>query len=684
MLENLFVKVLEATFVIGIVIVALMLLSTLLNRLYAAKWRYFLWIILAIRLVIPFDLLLPSPVLQINVPNISVAEVQTTVQEGTTAFVAPNTVPNEAVPQNSLTLMNLLAILWLSGMVVFILVQLVGYFYFKKQVWRWNRPIASPKIHDCMQLLSFQMFIDTEVPTFINEKISGPMMMGLLRPTLLLPREDYTDADLSFIIQHELIHYKRHDLWYKLLLVAANAVHWFNPLVYLMVQEANRDLELSCDDEVTKGKTTDERKAYSQTILSAIHFGKTRQIAFTTYFYGGTRTMKERFINIFDIRKKRSGILAVAVVLATILLSGTLVGFTLAKSPKATDASSSSSIVDITGASPVENIHFTITDCNVTIKTLSAAVISPSSNSNGFKYEIDEAVQKLTATENGSTMNIELVSTDKLSEKPTPQRTIIYIPEQQYKKITVVGNSAGISVPALNADFEITNNMGAVSISVSKGFDKSIDFKSIEGSGSLVLSPTADNYTINMTANTSAVSVPKEFPVYVFQPRYEYVKGLGAAKINLDLQGSAFAIAISNKADSKMNTITIKDKVYYYVDSEEHLRLIGSDSYPLSANYMLSADINLTQPWLPIGISDDAPFTGSFNGNGFTISNVFIDNPKGDYKYLGFFGLVSGGTIHNVALENVSIKVGDKTDAATGAIAAVVINGSKVTDCTVK
>ena len=77
----------------------------------------------------------------------------------------------------------------------------------------------------------------------VCRKIHSPMITGLFRPTLLLPHEDYEKADLEVILKHELIHFRRNDLWFKLLLILANALHWFNPFIYVMVREANRDIE---------------------------------------------------------------------------------------------------------------------------------------------------------------------------------------------------------------------------------------------------------------------------------------------------------------------------------------------------------------------------------------------------------------------------------------------------------
>ena len=95
----------------------------------------------------------------------------------------------------------------------------------------------------------------------ICRKIISPMITGLFRPTLLLPHEEYANTDLTVILHHELVHYRRNDLWFKLLLIFANALHWFNPLIYIMVREANKDIEISCDEEVLKGADLQVQKA---------------------------------------------------------------------------------------------------------------------------------------------------------------------------------------------------------------------------------------------------------------------------------------------------------------------------------------------------------------------------------------------------------------------------------------
>ena len=108
----------------------------------------------------------------------------------------------------------------------------------------------------------------------VNHAAESPLVFGYFRPVLILPAETYDETDMRFILQHELTHIKQGDVWIKLFLIAANAVHWFNPLIYWLRREAAADLELACDDRVLANRTFAERRAYSEMILATIRTRK--------------------------------------------------------------------------------------------------------------------------------------------------------------------------------------------------------------------------------------------------------------------------------------------------------------------------------------------------------------------------------------------------------------------------
>lgn len=87
----------------------------------------------------------------------------------------------------------------------------------------------------------------------------------------------------------------------------------------------------------------------------------------------------------------------------------------------------------------------------------------------------------------------------------------------------------------------------------------------------------------------------------------------------------------------------------FIIKSENDLRSIR---YSLNAYYKLNDDIVLTNDWVPIG-TVDAPFTGSFDGNNHTISNIIVNN---DYEYTGLFGYVLNNNEADKYIQSLTIK----------------------------
>lgn len=260
MLENIFL--ISLTMSLPILILAATV--PILRKRYSAKWTYWAWLVLAIRLIIPFRYepaqapvqLPPIPSFNITINNTYESAPDTNEEENKTPAVPSH--KSDYLPvsssQSVISVREILGIIWFGGMFMFLCYHIFGYLIFKKKA------VSGCKIKDIYNC----------IPVYTCSKINSPMMLGFFKSKILLPEENFTDEELSVILKHEFTHYKRKDLWYKLLLLAANAVHWFNPFVYLMVKHAGRDLEYSCDDEVVKNSSIAFRKNYSMTILKSM------------------------------------------------------------------------------------------------------------------------------------------------------------------------------------------------------------------------------------------------------------------------------------------------------------------------------------------------------------------------------------------------------------------------------
>ncbi|MEG1254922.1 M56 family metallopeptidase [Clostridium sp.] len=360
MIEKIFLAIIEITLTSSIVILPLLLFSSKLKKNYTSKWRYLLWLVIAVRLIIPLNFNLPQSPVSITVPpqletasyafplditsdKSTTPDIKNTLDKSNTLDTSVNSSKINPIPKENflssinISLLNVISIIWLLGVFAFITNELISYFVFRKATLRWSIPVTNEKTLSIFHKLCGDMTITKPIRVMTCKKVSSPMLIGLLKPVILLPSTNLCAEDLSVILKHELIHFKGHHISYKLLMTIANAIHWFNPLVYFMVKEANKDIEFYCDDLVVKNMDMSYKAKYSDAILAVMHFTPNHNTIFSTHFNGGVETMKKRFKNIFDTNKKRKGIASLCIILSVILISSSLVACQKSQKPSTED-----------------------------------------------------------------------------------------------------------------------------------------------------------------------------------------------------------------------------------------------------------------------------------------------------------------------------------------------------------
>ena len=101
-----------------------------------------------------------------------------------------------------------------------------------------------------------------------TESRRAPVKFGVFRPTVLLPDDLRAgQAQFQLVLAHELAHIRRKDCLRKLLLTVCLCLNWWNPLVWVMVRLANRDMELACDETVLRTLGPACKKSYALTLL---------------------------------------------------------------------------------------------------------------------------------------------------------------------------------------------------------------------------------------------------------------------------------------------------------------------------------------------------------------------------------------------------------------------------------
>ena len=334
------------TSLLGALAILLMLVSKPLWReRYRAKARCWLWLALAAFLLFPVDFSVKDAPVQAAPPQdytLFVGTDKTTIQStdhlfgdmaeksGQTSTQVRDSIiarPVTDPAQKATRYIPVTTILfygYLAGAAAFLLCQGVSYVRFRRTVRRWRSGVTRGDYRALLQDTARSLNV-TAPEMFVCEAISTPAVTGVLHPQLLLPHEHYDSSDLRYILRHELCHMKRRDMLLKLVLLAANAMHWFNPVVYLMLRQADEDIELACDSAATDGLELPERAAYSRTLLAAVQ-SSVRALPATTCFGGTVERLKRRITNVLGAQKKR-GLGVVALVLALTLTAGCAVSW---------------------------------------------------------------------------------------------------------------------------------------------------------------------------------------------------------------------------------------------------------------------------------------------------------------------------------------------------------------------
>ena len=344
-METFLLNLLKTSLLGSLAVLTMLALKPLWRERYRAKTRCWLWLCLAVFLLLPVDFSLENAPVQAAPPKdytLFVGTDKTTVMatdnlfgdmaesSGQTPAEVRDAIIERPVTnpeQKTTRYIPVTALLfggYLAGAAAFLLYQGGCYVHFRRTVRRWKRDVS--RADYAAMLSDTARDLGVSAPEMIVcEAVTTPAVTGLLRPRLLLPHERYDVQELRYILRHELCHLKRRDMLFKLVLLAANAMHWFNPIVYLMLRQADEDIELACDSAATDDLDRAERAAYSRTLLAAVQ-SNVRALPATTCFGSTVERLKRRITNVLGAQKKR-GLGVVALVLALTLAAGCAVSW---------------------------------------------------------------------------------------------------------------------------------------------------------------------------------------------------------------------------------------------------------------------------------------------------------------------------------------------------------------------
>lgn len=333
----------------AVIIFIVLAVSKLLDKKYSSRWKYLIWLFVSVFLLIPVKFPSHAGGLNIEVPK------QIVRAEVNRSTAVPNTenlqIPADAKENGSEPLKDtgkkadmqdsagqrnikvdtiawIAAIIWGAGICAAAVYKVFVLRAGRRELRRWRIPFTDRERLAEYDKLCKELHMKKAPKLVADSRLSGPLLAGIRNTYLYLPVREYSKEECELIFRHELCHYRSRDLWYKLLMICVTTVYWFNPAVYFMKKEAERDIEFICDEKVMKGRNQEDKLRYNQLILKTAALGRP-SYELSTSLNDGLLTFKKRMVNIMKAGKMKRGILPVICFTIVLVTSNIFTGCSL-------------------------------------------------------------------------------------------------------------------------------------------------------------------------------------------------------------------------------------------------------------------------------------------------------------------------------------------------------------------
>lgn len=316
----------------------LKLLSKGTQKYFAATWHYFSYALLYTLFFVPyfklFNLLnwkISIPVLNTSERHYPITPIKDEIPGSSISvslkdksrFDATGTIYHET-GQDILDQLGYIAPFALViGTLVFLSVILIRNIKVYRRIFSVCELTDDLNILNALSYSKEKLGITKDISIHVSPYAISPFLYGMFKPRIILPATmNFNAEEYRHIFLHELTHYKRWDVWVKFLFLCVNALHWFNPFVYMARRDIDRFCELSCDEQIVKHMNTAERGRYCQLILNVLWHVVDQKGKFHTAF-GDKRKYLERRIKMIlkkDSAKRIKSIRLFSIVTTLILV----------------------------------------------------------------------------------------------------------------------------------------------------------------------------------------------------------------------------------------------------------------------------------------------------------------------------------------------------------------------------
>lgn len=318
-MQSLFLFILKTSLTASCIVILILLIKKLFGRHMDVHFHYYIWFLLLLKLILPYNIESPYSILNVMKPIQWQEKNETLIEEPQTQPLyqiveqkqqfnihnesdspAPVISDVQFPLDKSLDFLQVLAVVWLFGCILVSSTTIFSRIVFEKRLHK-NKDYANESILSLLESIRKKMNIKRNIPIIFDKKVNSPAIYSVLFPKLIMPLyiiENFTSDEIDFVFRHELTHYKKKDLIIFAFVSIMRAVYWFNPLLWYAFYEMECDCESSCDANVLKDLRYEERQRYGMTIIKTITLIPATNIPIVNLGVGKSNSDMKRRINM--------------------------------------------------------------------------------------------------------------------------------------------------------------------------------------------------------------------------------------------------------------------------------------------------------------------------------------------------------------------------------------------------
>jgi len=405
--------VLKTTLLASVITILILIIKAVLNNKVKPGWHYALWLVLMLRLLIPF-----GPQSEFSIENLisKIHSAQPSEVKSAIHLAGNETIPSSQTPEDrvvvhpeketsvamtkvgsSWSVKQVLTGIWLFVAIALLLYFLIVHIHFSMKLRKFAEPAASSDIQVLNRSKQI-MGIRRRIRLSFSTVVTTPTLFGLFRPHLIMPvnSRELQEERLHHIYLHELSHVRHADIFVNWLMHLLLILHWFNPLIWYAIYKMREDQELSADALALSCIDPKQVSEYGHTIIAMLErYKRFKQIPGTAGLSGSKDQLKRRILMIKYFKRKSFSWTLIGLTLLVVLS-----GCALTNGKTAMDKNASKPHVDTTTAA--ENATPATVDKNSSEDTPSGDAVMGNGDKDGSATNTKSESDNVSTSSKGS------------------------------------------------------------------------------------------------------------------------------------------------------------------------------------------------------------------------------------------------------------------------------------------